>query len=306
MRSKVIKLIRAVILTVLVLAITAFFISLCLMGMPQDIITESAIYERFIAKNNARIISNALNRYFADKGEYPEFLLGGRRHALPEWADPLLEGGYLKHYPRKPGCDASRTGIYHDPRRGGIVNLVSAPHDPFVEWVFSNSELMAEESGKLQALKELKATLPVILVAGGVEREVNGSLYSAIPSTVEKQAKNVLFVSFPDTVNEVVWDVLTLALAGEDPEGIQGNFGYVRGERMGGDEKSAFLWMYGMLPEKTYHPDPDDPGPTGHVGLDVLNAETGELVPDGIPDGICILYELRDGEVVNITRAEDM
>ncbi|MCD6283461.1 hypothetical protein J7J84_07705 [bacterium] len=78
---------------------------------------------------------------------------------------------------------------------------------------------------------------------------------------------------------------------------FQGNFGYVRGEHMGGDEKSAFLWMYGMR-------DPLAPG--RHRGLDVLNAETGELVPDGIPDGICILYELRDGEVVNVTRAEDM
>jgi len=64
---------------------------------------------------------------------------------------------------------------------------------------------------------------------------------------------------------------------------------------MRSDEQSAFLWMYGKLHSTDEH-----------VGLDVLNAETGELVPDSIPDGICILYELRDGGVVKITRAEDM
>ena len=41
-------------------------------------------------------------------------------------------------------------------------------------------------------------------------------------------------------------------------------------------------------------------------GLDLLNAETGELVPDGIPDGICLLYKLRDGEVVEVMRAEEI
>lgn len=39
-------------------------------------------------------------------------------------------------------------------------------------------------------------------------------------------------------------------------------------------------------------------------GLDLINAKTGELAPDGIPDGICLLYKLKDGEVVEVVPAE--
>ena len=39
-------------------------------------------------------------------------------------------------------------------------------------------------------------------------------------------------------------------------------------------------------------------------GLDLLNASTGELTPDGLGDGISVLYKLRDGEVIEVIHAE--
>jgi hypothetical protein len=98
-------------------------------------------------------------------------------------------------------------------------------------------------------------------------------------------------------------------------------FGYQRGEWFGEQEDSAWLWFYGSNWWSKVIPLSDDPDeryvqqlnlnrPDTSLynapprGLDLLNAETGELEPDGIPDGICLLYKLKDGEVVEVIRAE--
>lgn len=108
-------------------------------------------------------------------------------------------------------------------------------------------------------------------------------------------------------------------------------FGYQRGEWFGESPRSAWLWFYGsnIWPEHNHPPAqyfvdwemsdgvgksaatefyelfawfafPDQPV----RGLDLLNAKTGALEPDGISDGICLLYKLEDGTVVDVVRAE--
>jgi hypothetical protein len=101
-------------------------------------------------------------------------------------------------------------------------------------------------------------------------------------------------------------------------------FGYQRGEWFDANERECWLWLYGsnLWPEtvaydRTEHTQYSDweqkaskelwrgfADGYGPQGLDLLNAATGELEPDGIPDGICLLYKLKDGEVVEIIRAE--
>ncbi len=70
---------------------------------------------------------------------------------------------------------------------------------------------------------------------------------------------------------------------------------------MSADKKTAFLWIYGRPSSPI-----NDLRTEVLGGLDVLNAETGDLKPDGIPDGVALKLELREGQVVNITKAESM
>lgn len=272
-------------------------------------------YNQRIAPKQAATLAHALNAYFGDHHEYPPQILGGVALHLKLGSDyvldPLLEGHYLRKYPAVKSYTRNQVAIL-DPRKTGIKNLVSAPYDPVVEWIVREHkppepakpilwnddeeyqqqrtedyvEAMEQYRERLESWEELKEEVAVILVAGGIDSGGHtGSLYSVVPPAIEQRLNSVL--------DPVTRQYGRLQLR---PQGIPVNFGYVRGERMGKDKMSAFLWIYGMPPENYY----------GHVGLDLLNAETGELVPDGIPDAVLLLYELRDGEVVGVTRAEDM
>lgn len=86
-------------------------------------------YKESEVKGNVWIIYTALQRYFADRGEYPIYLWGGRRsawekavqmHQYAEIPDPLIRFRYLKDYPNNPFITNARglcqaTG---DPRFG--------------------------------------------------------------------------------------------------------------------------------------------------------------------------------------------
>ena len=283
-------------------------------------------YNTRVAAKLGSLLCDALNEYSEDRGVYPDCVLGGSR----EWfedvqsPDPLLKYGYVKDYPRRYVLpkhviytgprpyvslrSATYSGISPDPRGSGshMKNLVSTLSDGFMEYLRytfasprilfgvqppnESSEVAADEFLIKRELQQLSESLKVweslkgravFLAAGGVPPVDKGlyglSYYSVVPDKLEDRLSS--------------WSSVTRELQ----DTIGGNFGYVRGEYMGAGEKAAFLWMYGVPTQSDRH-----------QGLDVLNAETGELKPDGIPDGICILYELKNGEVVNVARAEDM
>lgn len=97
-------------------------------------------------------------------------------------------------------------------------------------------------------------------------------------------------------------------------------FGYQRGEWLGRTEQEAWLWFYGsnIWPERNnpipwnasnwqameYYDLFRDFSEFGRLGFDLLNDETGELVPDGKRDGICLLYKLKDGKLAEVLRAD--
>jgi hypothetical protein len=101
-------------------------------------------------------------------------------------------------------------------------------------------------------------------------------------------------------------------------------FGYQRGEWFGADKSEAWIWFYGsnLYPNYPFGEDSQDPFemppeakaeelllevmawyPGPPLGLDLLNAQTGELTPDGIPDGICLLCKLSHGKLVEVIDA---
>ncbi|MCB1216885.1 PQQ-binding-like beta-propeller repeat protein [bacterium] len=99
-------------------------------------------------------------------------------------------------------------------------------------------------------------------------------------------------------------------------------FGYQRGDWMGSDADEAWLWFYGsnIWPENN-NPIPEERSDYRESeyydlffstwiyadrGLDLLNPLTGELEPDGKPDGICLLYHLKNGKVEEVLRAVDL
>jgi hypothetical protein len=143
---------------------------------------------------------------------------------------------------------------------------------------------------KLRLWQKLEQ-VPAIVCAGGIGYRSSGEhaasqrfAYSMLPKGPE-----AVFAGTGRRINTV-----------QTPHG---HFGYARGDSVGGDKDTAVFWMYGEDTAaddnlSTYeHPEP--------FGLDILNAETGELVPDGIPDGVVLFCKLQNGEVAEITRAEE-
>jgi len=266
-------------------------------------------YDYFVAPRNAREVARALNAYYSDHQEYPAYLLGGVTREVASWTplkpmpDPLIGGGYLGKYPilsyrNDWTCGAlsadirlprRKINVFVEPPR--MVNQCSAPDDPLVELyraafdeVYSYLIGMSEEVilDKVRALREEKR----YLVAGGLPesfrpwQRVGGHYTVVIPEVDE---------AFSGT-----W-----LPAGNSFYAMYRNFGYQRGdfiESIDGTAREAWLWMYGAYRPRT----------TDNLGLDLVNPMSGEINPDGIPDGIIVLYELRDGEVTKITRAEDM
>jgi len=241
--------------------------------------------------------------------------------------DPLIAGGHLHSYPLGIFLPEMLVDVvvplFYEPR--GYVRwrcMVSTPGDPLeAMWQDTIAEMptkvralivdipplqglvidRAKESklrkSKINEAIELYLTsLKRILALGGRKKERNGESYCFYDDGITGVSSHMTY------------------------------FGYQRGEWLGKGKTEAWLWFYGNnawyeennrelregdiigpLAQETFlFCEKPVQGEKPLQGLDLLNAETGELVPDGIPDGICILYELRDGEVVKVTRAEDM
>ncbi|MCD6283464.1 hypothetical protein J7J84_07720 [bacterium] len=259
-------------------------------------------YNNRIAPRHGKMLCAALNKYYEKYRAYPAYLLGGSNkwrkfhevHADSPSPDPLLREGIIRRYPKNDLLGRIVPSGF-DPRfdrysKYTIHNLVSTPNDIVVrhyitvmsEWIKYYEERSTEDRYRenLEKAVGLLESGGRMQTAGGIRNRENVSEEKVGYSITPEELGNLL-----------VHDARFCPA----PHILQGNFGYARGEHIKGDQTSAFLWMYGKLRDQEHH-----------FGLDVLNAETGELVPDGIPDGICILYELRDGEVVNVTLAEDM
>lgn len=272
-----------------------------------------------IAPEYAKNISDALNRYFADHKEYPWQIYGGKPGNWPppgkeKSIDPLLAGGYLAGgYPRHYHHNGISTGL-------AIINLVSAPHDAVMENITSRyptepikpsketghnpesikremeryENYMVEYRERLARYKKFRASVSVLFAAGGIKPSSDW-----LKEYVGNPGPEPCIV-LPGIQEEMIY--LYMLSPNYPPAlALSCNFGYVRGERMGADKKTAFLWIYGRPSSPV-----NDIRTEVLGGLDVLNAETGELKPDGIPDGVVLLYELRDGKVVKTTRAEEM
>ncbi len=284
-------------------AILSYTVTMKLNGTSED------TYREKLAPRFAKSISTALNKYYEKRGVYPPYLTGGsRREKAPsgvaiDWRpfDPLLEERLLRSYPRH-NFKAKFRMLRADPRPVTYMrNAVITGDNPLIDYyiLYLGDLIEQEKQSRLdypdsyrkapdasdERLKALENSLSYLkqgkpfLVPGGIVRaEDPRDNYSMMPAGLKS--------IFPQYL-----------LGDAGYVGFFHQFGYVRGEDMVGlglDTRSAFLWMYA------------DPWHGAHQGLDVVNAETGELKPDGIPDGIVLLYELRDGKVVKTTRAEDM
>jgi hypothetical protein len=259
-------------------------------------------YNERVAPQHCEALSTALNVYFGRYGAYPPELYGGpkrwkdrnnRRVTTPS-PDPFLREGIIRSYPRNDLL-RNTTPSGFDPRfdpysKYTIHNLVSSPNDIVVqhymavltEWIDHYKERATEDQYR-ECLENA-----VSFLRNGGRMQAAGGIRGASDSGEEGLGYSIT----PLRLSRLLWHDVRFCSA---PRIMEGNFGYTRGEHVGNSETNALLWIYGSLPDREQH-----------FGLDLLNAETGELKPDGIPDGICILYELKDGEVVNVTLAEDM
>jgi hypothetical protein len=283
----------------------------------------------------ATLMLRALDRYYGDNGEYPPFLVGGastvhipgrvvtvNRYdstddfeeadapgSLPN-PDPLIAGGFLDGYPLVVSLPSLLAAAYppllYDPR--GYARwrcMVSTAGDPL--------ELMWQQAIEVMPQASRK----------GIKYGPSWSWFDRSKSEEEKENELKSFLASRHRL---------LALGGRALEhegetryiydaGIVGAggdalpyFGYQRGEWLGGTEHEAWLWFYGNnVWYDKYNRELREGEGVGPIarktflfveepvqGMDLLNAETGELEPDGISDGICILFELKDGEIVRV------
>lgn len=291
-------------------------------------------------------ICHALNRYFEAHGEYPPYLLGGEAHPAEEeyglsmfkaqWADsemygkaarealvraqtikeqlsdPLLAGGYLRQYPRWAYFwDRYEPPLIPDPRGlRRMRNVVSAPNDPVVEYYRSLASPILEKRLAYELIdgefrESINPGQPYIYLAqqGLLQTDLKRSRYFCAGAYEWAWWNDREFYKASVFVGSVVYTLSLVAGSSirHNDNTVSGQFGYQRGdfiEFIDGTARDAWLWFYGFVS--------GGDSPEEMPGLDLVDNDDGLIRPDGIPDGICILYELRDGEVVNVTRAEDM
>jgi len=308
------------------------------------------VYERLLLNRRASTILNALNNYYRDKGVYPPYVFGSTPEELDKYmiVDPLLEGGYLRAYPRRfiPGDSPSWAFKGLEPPPGGnhwMVNLASAPNDPLVQYLRRQAEKRMMEltgfdlEGNFQKVTE--APHPYYLrdhfgndveagvegwisllkkdrffLAGGVPLSYRDKLARELrwlPSITPIYARHWLlgYQVYADG-SYVVLHLAELLHDGRGSESMLGHFGYQRGDYFGLDEKSCWLWFYGVrspvLGREVKYPGSNTPTNAMVLyGLDIVDTANGQIRPDGIADGIVLVYKLREGKVIEVVKKYD-
>jgi hypothetical protein len=236
--------------------------------------------------------------------------------------DPLIAGGYLGSYPmvlflpEELALPDQEFLIAYDPR--GYTRwrcMVSTPGDPL--------ERMWRE-----AVAKMPAGMRAEIASGGSwnrydQAKLTGETNKEVESFLASRTR-ILSLGGRTEVNDGESALSYYAgIVGAGGDNMP-YFGYQRGEWIGSTREHAWLWYYGSNEWYDLH----EGVPTGNEllyefaseearetfwfagssrhegtpveGMDLLNAETGELEPDGIPDGICFLFELKDGEIARI------
>jgi hypothetical protein len=255
---------------------------------------------------------SALNEYYSQKGEYPPYLLGGLAE-IYQLKDPLIESHILQSYPEVQKHRG--TGIKMAP----IQNIVSSPDDPYVVYLRDK-------------YRDKALTVAKRLEAQGKADEWSGFIEGAdLVSKVERAMSNKRFLcgggsspnalqaggeqsAIPFTYQYVDSIFGVIELAEENPNlmfsslsnfPVDSEFGYQRGEYVGGDKHGCWLWFYSDRPVLTNNLGEPDKPDMWIVGLDLVDAEDGLIKPDGSPDGIVLLYKLKDGKVTEVVKKYD-
>jgi hypothetical protein len=280
---------RSVVSAALLGALFALLGVACLLSPPERNLADRA--------QVGGVITSALDAYYAEHGEYPPFLLGDTappfdlipgllfchtadgqlytpRITALYGPDPLLDGGYLKHYPR----------------------VSPQPRDPEARSICEGDRLHG-----------VRWQCSVFTPLGGQPAERGVTLYDFQGNDVTREyATQRLFAlggvahSMPD--GTVLQDYGVSDLLGVNVRyGDLASFGYARGEWLGRTSRQAGLWFYYPREESMLK---YDVGALRQAtrGLDLLTGATGELAPDGIPDGVVLLYKLDAGRVAEVTR----
>jgi len=255
---------------------------------------------------------DAVNAYYEKEGEYPPYLLGGLAEdsQLP---DPLIESGILKSYPEvekhRPG------GRLIEP----IQNIVSSPNDPYVVYLrdkYKDKALAVARRLKARGERDNWSDSPQgpdlvskVQRAFSYERFLCGG---GIHLSRLREGREKLVI--PETLQFVDGVYRAIQLAEENPDPVflmivystvGSEFGYQRGEYVVGDKRACWLWFYADKPVLTGYLDELSKPEQRVVGLDLVDADDGLIQPDGIPDGIVLLYKLKEGKVVEVVKDYD-
>jgi hypothetical protein len=252
---------------------------------------------------------NAVNRYYADHGEYPPYLLGGWSGELG-LEDPLIAAGLLKEYPYPPELGKG----YEEAPQERIRNVVSSPNDPVEKLIRERQLPFALSMAKLYEAGQY----PI----GKAGRTDPPSFSSGLVAEIAT-CKRLLCAGGDPSGGPLVWIdnaykvVSFTGVAGSGAKGfavgnilVNDQFGYQRGdsiEAIEGTPHEVWLWFYvdsafdSAIMDYWIAADI----PFRNIGLDLVDREKGLIQPDGLPDGIVLLYKLKDGKVVEVVKKYD-
>jgi len=282
----------------------------------------------------AQIVIDALSEYYSDRGEYPPLLYGdlsaspyapviqegdvlywlsslyvGNEQTEEQFTafvnlyeDPLIASGYLSAYPLagqirdcwgrhrwkniRWRCAVSTPGTFK----------IETADGQLISWDDIYEDIAARNWDKGQWWRIAEPQHAYEDVCIGECRLYALAAYdlgSSDSDAGQRKKVPVEYILHPRPVQESM------------PIDSLPYFGYQRGEWLGGNPREAWLWFYGF--SQVESDEIRGKSMPGYAkGLDLISYATGELKPDGIPDGICLLYKLKDGAVVEVVRAEEI
>jgi len=264
----------------------------------------------------ARLLAEALNDYYGMHDEYPPYLLGG--NPTQEWReaglqDPLLASEVLETYPTSSAYEWSPSTMSTVEPRGirCIRNVVSTPNDPIVGFMREHFEPMVKYESERLSSGQPSSSLPgrttgiqVLLRMGILEETFESPRYFCAGGVDRsKWFENGVGPLQTHALKYPVFMLISqfsgeLFFLGDD---LSGQFGYQRGdfiEAIDGTAKDAWLWFYGFAgwSARTAEQLP---------GMDLVDNDDGLIQPDGIPDGIVVLYKLKEGKVIEVVKKYD-